>query len=486
MMWLSIYLPRLALEVSARGGRSDRPVALEAAERGTLFSCNEAASARGLHPGLSLSAAFAIVGDLCVVKRDEAAEHSALKALAAWAGQFTSMVSLAPPQSLLLEIRGSERLFGGRASLLARVRAGLDGLGYTTRLAVAPTPLGAELLARAGRGRGLTASRSRLIEELSKIPLEAMPLEARVMAELRGMGLRTLGDCCRMPRDGLARRVGPQTIVLLDRALGKIPDPRTPYSPPVKFDRELLLPAEASGVEALLFAIRRLLLELSGMLTALGGGASHLDIELLHRGRPPTCLGLGLTAPSRDAEHLLGLARERLERTHLDAAVERISLRVHKIVPLDALNLDIFERPGERGQDWQSLVDRLRARLGEHAVVGLCEVAEHRPERACELGDRLVACQTRETTQGRRPLPASFRPLWLLREPQRLKTRDGKPSLGQVLCLEDPAERIESGWWDGRDVARDYFVARHDDGARYWLFRERRPPHRWYLHGIFS
>lgn len=48
------------------------------------------------------------------------------------------------------------------------------------------------------------------------------------------------------------------------------------------------------------------------------------------------------------------------------------------------------------------------------------------------------------------------------------------------------AERIETGWWDGREIARDYYAAVDVRGARLWVFREREPPHRWFLHGVFG
>ena len=56
---------------------------------------------------------------------------------------------------------------------------------------------------------------------------------------------------------------------------------------------------------------------------------------------------------------------------------------------------------------------------------------------------------------------------------------------GTLELLEGP-ERIETGWWDGDDVERDYFVARNPAGSLLWIYRERRVPAMWYLHGLFS
>jgi protein ImuB len=54
------------------------------------------------------------------------------------------------------------------------------------------------------------------------------------------------------------------------------------------------------------------------------------------------------------------------------------------------------------------------------------------------------------------------------------------------LSLLTGPERIESGWWDGHDIARDYFVACNPAEAMLWIYRERRAKGQWYLHGFFA
>lgn len=84
------------------------------------------------------------------------------------------------------------------------------------------------------------------------------------------------------------------------------------------------------------------------------------------------------------------------------------------------------------------------------------------------------------------PWPFDSRPLWLLPVPRQLNERDGLPRRRGALRLLGEAERIETGWWDGREIARDYYTAVDARGARLWVFREREPPHRWFLHGVFG
>ncbi len=82
------------------------------------------------------------------------------------------------------------------------------------------------------------------------------------------------------------------------------------------------------------------------------------------------------------------------------------------------------------------------------------------------------------------PLPAGPRPLWVLREPQPLAAVfEAKP-----WVLRDGPERIESGWWDGDDIRRDYHVAESPRGELLWIYRDSLygDDAKWYLQGIFA
>jgi protein ImuB len=96
-------------------------------------------------------------------------------------------------------------------------------------------------------------------------------------------------------------------------------------------------------------------------------------------------------------------------------------------------------------------------------------VAEHRPEASW------IATSLNEKSSG-----AAFppRPLWLLPEP--------KPLQSSVLpSIVSGPERIESGWWDGGDAQRDYFVVRTGNGADLWIFKDLTDGS-WHLHGFWS
>lgn len=482
ILWLCLHFPALPLELHSRSGAISSPWAIVEGKgiRQTLLQCNAAAAKLGIRPGMTPGAAYALAHTLQLRPRDEAAERLALESLAAWAGQYTSVVSLHPPHALLLEVAGSLRLFKGLAPLLERIPRQAAELGYDVRIGVAPTPLAAWLLAQV-ETQAFVMDLERLTTALRDLPLSLLDLDNRQLQTLRGLGLKRLGELLRLPRAGLARRFGPALIDYLDRLLGNAPDPREPYIPPPRFVRQLWLPAETDDRETLLFPAQRLLLELAGFLDARQAGTQWLHWRLIHHHHPATHITLGLAAPNRNPEHLLALLRERLSRLTLAHTVEGIGLSVTNIRPLQPRTLSLDGSPDNNRHsnaiDWTRLVERLRARLGDAAVRGIQPHPDHRPELAWRAASPGTAGQC---------IAKARRPLWLLPKPVTLALRDGTPWLDGCLAIESGPERIESGWWDEGDIARDYFIARDTTYGRYWIYRERHDTRRWFLHGLFA
>jgi protein ImuB len=473
-MWIAARLPQLPLEIFLRGSSTPEPFAVE--ERHRVFACDRKALARGVRIGVAVSAALALAPQLRIAPRDPTAETEALLGVAGWAAQFTPGVALEFPDCVLLEISGSLKLFGGLEPLFERLRRGLKEMGWSTALAVAPTPRAAYWLALAGK-REFIGSTAELEPALAALPTGIFCRNDETLAALEAIGVRTLGELRALPREGVARRFSQGLLDEIDRGLGRLPDPRNFFVPPARFRAAIELPAEVTQTEALLFVARRLIVQLAGFLAARSGGVQRLVIGLRHRDRAPTEIAIGLVAPSRDAEHFTLLLRERLAGVALAGPVREISLRAEDIVPLAGNNLGLLLEQGKPPGDWGHLVERLHARLGAEAVRGIANRAEHRPERAgvaTDLGEKQMQMDFGE------------RPFWLLNRPKPLAEIDAVPHHDGRLELLAGPERIESGWWDGDEVARDYFVARTQNEALVWIYRDRRGEGGWYLHGIFA
>lgn len=468
MLWIALHFPDLPLEIFSRGAAASEPLAVfeKHGNRSLVIACNEAAVACGVHPGMPVSAAHALAASLVVRARDPAAEQESLSGIAGWAGRFTPSVSLQPPDGLLLEVASCLRLHCGLDNMLGHVRSGLNEMGYASTMACAPTPHGAWLLALAGMDAVIREA-AQLEKTLGALPVRLLTQPPDTLSSLEMVGAHTLGDCLRLPRAGMARRFGAVLLDELGRALGSLPEAREFFVPPPTFERRLELPATVHEAEALLFAARRLLPELEGYLSLRQAGVQEFALVCRHEHAPDTVLKLGFVKPTRTTERMQLLLRETLAKTRLSAPVHTIVLNASIILPLEASNADMFQG-GDDAEDGSLLLERLRIRLGKDAVFGLAPAADHRPERAwrrCEAGDEVKASANLQ------------RPLWLL--PRPVSCREGS------LVLKSGPERIESGWWDGRDAVRDYYVAQDGNGSRLWVYCDCASGE-WYVHGLFA
>lgn len=540
MLWLVLSLPRLPLEVFPC---LPPPAAIIHRER--IVVIDDVAASAGVLPGLRLAEAWGFLPGLSVRERDLAREQAALIRLACWAGNFTSEVSLLPPRTLLLEVAGSLRLFGGAAALFERVVAGCSEQGFAPQAALAPTPLAGQWLASAGDDRACLDT-AELPHRLGKLPLAVLELPARKHARLVGFGVRSIADMLRLPRAGLARRLGADLADDLARALGDLPDPRPRFVFPERFAERLELPMPVDSAMALFFAMRRLVATLCGWLAVRAAGIRECVFELAHEcGRGPrsaTMLVLAFSSVTRSAERIARVLDERLQRLELPTTVLAITLQVEAPAALPGHAKSLFGARGKSaGDSLAVLIEGLQARLGKDSVHALSAVAEHRPENASRrvaptvmpfagnpdsagperFPSRRTVARMRERKTfgqdsgqnvrvvgavfplqlpaGRESPPPSApdvakaapgpRPLWLLAKPQALDEAAGRPQYGGPLRLLCGPERIESGWWDAAepdavgDVRRDYFVAISTSEEWLWIFRSSAG---WFLHGLFA
>lgn len=471
-LWLSVECPHLSLDLINRGcepGR-ERPIAISTTQGRTrrVLDCNPVALRAGVSPGMALGAAQSLLDELQVYPRDQRAEQAALQRLASCCYRYSSWVSLPPEHAaVLLEIGGSRRLFGPPEQLAMRLEHDLQTLGYHVRTGTAPTPEAARLAARHGLH---IAPGTAVGAHIQALPLDSLALGREQRTALRKMGFRSIGEILRLPRKALSRRLGPAVVDYLDRLTGARPDPRNSWRPPAGFRSAIELPTETCSRQALLFPLQRLVTELCAALHARDRGVQALRLGLRH-GQGSETLRLGLQQPSRDDKHILLLLRERFERLRLPAPVRHIELVADQLLNFEARQDTLLESPAAPGAAAAigPLLERLQARLGPQSATGLKGRPDHRPEHSW------AACPLHEAADC---TAMPHRPVWLFARPQRCRIDDYR-------LLSGP-ERIETGWWDGRDCRRDYFVVCDATGRLLWAFHEHKPDPGWYLQGLFA
>jgi protein ImuB len=420
-----------------------------------------------------------------------------LERLARSAQRFTPRVSLVAPDGLLLEVKGSLHLFDGTDGLIRALANEYGTVGIKPVIALAPTPLAAMVAARVGKPFIVT-NEAQLVGRLSSLPLTPLRWPQDVVERLARMGVRTIGQALRLPRAGFARRFGPEHLAELDRLTGRNADLRRHFQPRERFRRRRELTYELESNEALLAALAPLLADLGKFLQERQCGVTEIECRLRHRYAPPSRCILRLASPVAEVARLTELLGERLSALTLPEPVRSCEIRSGLPV-LRVLASNPLWQPGEYGgsggPEAPELIERLRARLGHEAVYGLQMLAGHRPENAWSVREPAAVNGSRAANDPEArlakpvpqpPWPAFRRPLWLLQAPQQLEEVDGVPRRRGALRFFGDVERIETGWWDGGDIGRDYYTVFDIYGVQLWVFRERAEPHRWFLHGVFG
>jgi len=486
MLWLCICLPRLPLESLGRAAHDTPHVVTFTSGRSKRIVLADGEAERfGLGTGMDYATAEAAHPNLRAIERNGQAERAALERLATWAYQWSSFVTFQPADprtleelSLLwLEVGGSCNLFGGRERLLSLLEASLNDLAYTYRLGISYTLEGAALLARAGK-RVLTITEPALRRQAENLPIAFLALPSAVIQALQKSGVRHVGAVLNLPADAIARRFDPETACYLDRLLGRRPDPRPAFELPKRYLGRCCLGADVDNTHALLFPIRRLLSEFQGYLRAIDAGIQQLSLLFEHHKRASTRIDIGAATPTRDAERLFALTRERLENFSLPAPVQEVHLQAERFTPAAAAQDDFFKGAATHEEHLQQVLEKISARLGPEAVRSVSLVADHRPELAWKYaaGSALSSAGASAKTYAHPPPPAAPRPLWLLSEPCRIEAPEHAVGI---------PERIESRWSQDPPTARDYYLARAHDGAQLWVYRDGADD-RWYLHGLWS
>jgi protein ImuB len=491
-LWIAAHVPHLSL-LSLPAGSSALPlVVLDEARNPRVVDADERAQAAGVRPGMTLGAALAAAPHIDARPRDAARELALMQRLAGIAAAFTPQVSIETPDGLLLEIKPSIRLFGGLKELCRQLRAAcladaaFARSGAQPHFTLAPTALAALAAARAGARCFITDPRQ-LPARVKLLPVGVLRWPEDANSRLLAMGVRTLGDLLRLPRAGFARRFGPAPLADLDRLLGRRADPRRRLARRERYAGRVDLDHELEDHERILEALRPLLAELEQFLRRRQRGITVLQCRFHHYRAAPTMCALRLAAPEADAARLQSLLRERLANLVLPEPVRRCELRGGALAERTLASKPLWSA-GERGHaeafEMPALIEHLRARLGSAAVYGIGRVPEHRPENAWRVAEPALAPVVSTADA---PVNMPFRrPPWLLHAPQELDSQRGRPRRGGALELLAGPERIESGWWDGADVRRDYYVAGDARGARFWIYRECGGARKWFLHGIFG
>jgi protein ImuB len=535
----SIWLPSLAIERWSNSSDSpaDAPVVLtvEGTHGLLIHAVTKTAAARGARPGARLTDARALDPSLVAVPADPAGDAAFVERIARWAGRWSPLVEV-DGDGLRLDVAGVAHLFGGEEGLVGDIQRRFARIGFSIRVAIAPTAAAAWALARFSpsprqgegdsaklnrvrgtganrRGRSpspcpLPAGERELLEAVTPLHVSALRLEPDTVRTLERLGLKTIGALIDMPRLALARRFkdGDDVVDALDRLVGRKAEPLTaaPTDPPPRAVVRLEEPATHS--EAASQALEQLIPDLVRQLQQRHLGARRLSITGYRVDGSLAAAAVATAIPSRDPKHLQRLLADKAAALDPEFGFDAFALTAEWTEDLSAAQDSLVEEPSG-ASELARLVDRLTVKLGPNAVRRPRAEESHWPERASGWVAAVASPSPlygggKEPRSGGRergrqalrplsptPLPQrgeglSARPQRLLDRPEAIDviyaTPEGMPrrfvwrrAVHDIARAEGP-ERIAPEWWrkPGSARLRDYYRVEDGEGRRYWIYRE--------------
>ena len=530
---VALWFPHWGAETQPSDHDAAQPFALidkhKSAQR--LVGLNRAAQAAGLHMGMALADARALLPELHIAMADAARATQKLQACADWLQRYTPWVGHdskvetphgLPEYGLLMDVSGCAHLFGGERALLEDMAARFDKRGITLRAAMAGTIGAAWGLARFSPTPHTVLPEGQEAEAVLRLPPAALRLDNAHIDLCQRLGLETVTQLARFPRRDLTRRFGPLPVMRLEQALGQAGESLNPCLPPPQFSVQQNLAQGVTQIEALTDLLGGLCDRLAAQLHGEGQGAQRLDLALTRSDNAVLALALPLARPSADAAHMRRLFEERLGRLArgVDAGygIEHLRLTACHTTPMampqDAINLSGRLRKTAPVAALGHFYDRLIARLGAHIVVRPVLHPSYIPERAVKL----ISVLDKDMGEAALCGPdAATRPLFMLCAPEPIEViaeiPEGAPYrfrwrrvLHEVTAAHGP-ERISPEWWadfmgegtphhmahhmaQHNQKTRDYYRVEDRQGHRFWLYRDglydrETDTPRWFMHGVF-
>lgn len=375
---------------------------------------------------------------------------------------------------------------------------------------------------------------------IGPLPITALELPESSLHLLLQLGIDRIEQLHALPRAGLATRFGPALLDALNFAFDETASIIETFRATPNFHASWQAEHPTDRRPIVAAAIQHLCQHLSELLLAHQQGALELECRLRYEqrelyehdgletegaSRHQYRFQVTLFQPTCDSQHLWQLMSHRFEQTELPGMVTEVVLQATSTSPRYRPQYSLW--PTLNSFDptpLADLIDRVSNRLGEDVIGAVRLRAAVLPENAyafIPLSGPNASRARLSAGLNRQPPAAEQRPLQLFEPPiaisldwgddgqpvclrsrrsTRPPTREAsaqprrnrttkvphlwQPQERQAIVEWQGPERIETRWWRGKAIRRDYYQAQCDTGARYWLFQNLNNQ-AWFLHGCF-
>lgn len=421
-------------------------------------------------------------------------DQQEIQQLAALCLQVSDYIVIASEDALALEVRSSLKYFGGISRIRQVTQIALKPLLQQWQLpdtyhdAASPSASASIVLARSAINR-LVPDPENLRSALGTVAIANLALDARLRHRLEKCGLFYLRDLWRLPSAALRIRFGRALSDYLEQLLALRPTTLSRWQLPPSFCETLTPDVRAESHQDILLLAAELLTRMQIFLQKNHLSTDHILLKLCDETVAFETIRLGTRRPIRDKAAWLLLLENRINEIKIEQGVSSltlIALDLHDYHPSGA-------NPQERGISRTQvpgggLLEILCSRLGTQSVFCLNHQQDYDPVAAGKYlaypGDPKYSVNENHYDINGFGLRAQ-QPCWLLQSPLPLKMWHESPFyLSPLIILRGP-ERIETHWWSGKNIKRDYYIASNHQGMMLWVYRDI-GKRSWFLQGLFA
>lgn len=416
----------------------------------SVCAMNRHAVQRGVTLGMTPLDAETIP-DLRLLARSLETEAAARAVLLECAAKFSPRIQEASEGTacaFVLDIAGTERLFGPPQKLAERLREELATAGFRVSIAVSANYETARMKAAAA-ARGVTVvPEGHEAVALAKLPVTSLPLTPEHAETFATWGIRTLGELAALPEAELIARMGQSAHPWHQAAWGAAPHMFTPIEEAFTLREFCAFDDAVEQIDSLLFVGARMIDALVARSTNRALCLALLTVRMKLEGGLAHELVLRPAIPSADRKFLLKLLQLEIAAHPPQAAVVALEIAADA-GRSSTVQLGLFAPQTPEPSRLDVTIARLKSIVGEDRVGSPLLEDSHRP---ASFRMEAFRCDARASETEPQPARIALRrmrpsvPLsMILREMRPIAFRDGSGRF-EVKAAYGPW-RTSGCWW---------------------------------------
>lgn len=345
----------------------------------SVCSLNRQAQLKGASLHMSKLEAESVAG-LCLLARSPETEQAARTALFECAANFSpriEQVHSGTSCAYVLDIAGTDRLFGPPAVLAERLRTSLASAGFRVSIAIGANFHTVRLKAAATRGISVIP-RGDEAAALSRLPLSVLNLAPELADTFLLWGIQTLGELAALPDADLVSRLGAQAASLRALAGGSATHPFSPSEPHFALKEFCDFETPVENSESLLFVASRMIECLVARASSRAYSLASLTLRAELEGGRVYRRVIRPAVPTIDRKFLLKLLQLDVAAHSPQAAVLLLEITAEPSQP-SRIQLGLFSPQSPEPSRIDVTIARLKAIAGEDRVGSPVLDDSHRP-----------------------------------------------------------------------------------------------------------